>query len=210
MNNKKEQQERTKLLVKRVAEGEYEAFGELEGLAKPLLIHQANYFSSLHYKFEYDDFYSICLNALYEACLEYDSRNPSFLSYAKQFMSNQCKRELEFWNADMRNIFNIKEIMIGLEREVNEKDRLVSFITIEDEVLKNEFRKNVREIISSIFDETKAEIMILYIVNDMRPIDISQIVGLEYQNTYSIITRGMKKISSEYKTRYSLDIINSL
>ena len=211
MNNKKEQQEHTKLLVKRVAEGEYEAFGELEGLAKPLMIHLADYFSRLHYKFEYDDFYSICLNALYESCLEYNPKNPSFLSYTKQFMLRHCWRELEYWNAEMRNIFSQKEILIGLEREVQVKEpRLVSFKVIEDEVLRKEFRNNIREIISSLFDKDKAEIMILYIMRDMRPRDIAVQKGLEYQNTYSIITRGMKKISSEYKARYSLDIINSL
>jgi RNA polymerase sigma factor (sigma-70 family) len=205
-----EKQERAKLLVKKVVEGDSYAFGELEGLAKPLIVHLSDYYSSLHRKFEYDDFYSICLNALYEACLEYDSKNPSFLSYAKTFMVNHCRRELEYWNADMRNIFNKKEIQIGLERDIPNENRLLCFITIEDEVMRNEFRNNINEIISSIFDDTKAEILRLYINKDMRPRDIAFITGLEYQNTYSIIKRGMKKIAIEYKKRYSLDIIDKL
>jgi DNA-directed RNA polymerase specialized sigma24 family protein len=127
-------------------------------------------------------------------------------------MVNQCKRELEYWNAEMRNPFLKKEIQVGLDRDISSdgKSRLLCFITIEDEVLKNEFRQNIESIISSIFDETKADILRLYINKDMRPRDIAMIKGLAYQNTYSIITRGMKKISEEYKKRYSLDIVNNL
>lgn len=205
------EQEKTKLLVKRVTQGDFDALGELEGLAKPLMIHLASYFSSLHYKFEYDDFYSICFNALYEACLEYNPNNPSFLSYSKTFMVNQCNRELEYWNAEMRNIFVVKEVMVGLEREIDNKDsELIQFITVENEIFKNEIRNNILDIISSKFDDNKADIMKLYIFNDMRPRDIADIKGLKYQNTYSVITRGMKKIACEYKIRYSLDIISSL
>lgn len=206
-----QEQDKTKSIVRRVTEGDCYAFGELEGLAKPLMVHLADYYSSLHYKFEYDDFYSICLNALYEACLEYDPKNPSFLSYAKSFMVNQCKSELEYWNAEMRNPFIKKEIQIGLERDVPSKEnRLLCFITTEDEVLRNEIKSNIEHIISSVFDETKAEVMRLYINKDMRPRDIAVIKGLKYQNTYSIITRGMKKIAIEYQSRYTLDIIDRL
>jgi RNA polymerase sigma factor (sigma-70 family) len=203
------EQEKTKSLVRKVAEEDScEAFGELEWLAKPLMTHLADYYCSLHYKFEFEDFYAICLNALYEACLEYNPKNPSFLSYSKTFMVNQCNRELEYWNAEMRNIFTTQEIMVGLEREINTKDSLVQFITVEDEVSKNEFRRNIKQIISYAFDDDKAEIMRLYIMNDMRPVDIAELKGMEYQSTYSIIKRGMKKIANEYKSRYSLDIIS--
>jgi hypothetical protein len=45
---------------------------------------------------------------------------------------------------------------------------------------------------------------------DMRPVDIAEAKHMEYQSTYSIIKRGMKKIANEYKRRYSLDIIEGI
>lgn len=205
------EQEKTKRLVQKVKQGDYDSFGELERLARPLISSLSFHYSNLHTKFEYEDFHSICRNALYEACLQYDPMNPSFLSYARTFMVNQCNKELEYWNAEMRNIFVVKEVMVGLEREIDNKDsELIQFITVENEIFKNEIRNNILDIISSKFDDNKADIMKLYIFNDMRPRDIADIKGLKYQNTYSVITRGMKKIACEYKIRYSLDIISSL
>jgi RNA polymerase sigma factor (sigma-70 family) len=205
------EQEKTKQLVKNVQEGDCDSFGELERLAKPLLVHYATYFSGLHYKFEYEDFYSICLNALYEACMEYNPRNSSFLHYSKIFMKRHCWRELEYWNAEMRNVFNVKEIMIGLEREVKTKEgNFIQLAMVEDEVFRNEFRNNVNSIINSIFDNEKAEVLRLYIFNDMRPRDIAEHKNSEYHQTYSIIRRGVPKIAEEYKNRFTLDLPISL
>lgn len=204
-------QEKVKQLVRKVQEGDCDSFGELERLARPLLVHYATYFSNLHYKFEYDDFYSICLNALYEACLAYDARNPSFMSYAKRFMSNQCNRELEYWNMEMRNIFKTKEIMVGLERDIDTKEtRLIALSTVDNQVLKDEFRGNINSIIDSLFDNEKAEVLRLYIFNDMRPRDIADYKNSEYHHIYSIIRRGFPKIAEEYKNRFTLDLPISL
>lgn len=204
-------QEHTKKLVKDVQQGNFDSFGDLERLARPLLVHYATYFSGLHRKFEYDDFYSICLNALYEACMEYNPRNPSFISYAKQFMKRHCWRELEYWNAEMRSVFNIQEIMIGLEREVKTREgNFIQLATVEDEVFKNEFRNNVNIIIESMFDDDKAEVLRLYIFNDMRPRDIAEHRNSEYHKTYSIIRRGIPKIAEEYKNRFTLDLPTNL
>lgn len=200
-------QERAKLLVKKVQEGDCDSFGELERLAKPLLIHYATYFSGLHYKFEYDDFYSICLNALYESCLEYNPRNPSFLSYSKQFMKRACSRELEYWNAEMRNVFNVKEVMVGLERDIRTREgNFIQLAMVEDEVFKNEFRNNVNIIIESLFNDEKAEVLKLYIFNDMRPRDIADYKNSKYHHTYSIIRTGIPKIAEEYKNKFALDL----
>lgn len=205
------EQEKTKKLVRKAVEGDCEAFRELERLSKPLMIHLSDYYSNLHRKFEYDDFYAICMNALYEACVEYDPKNPSFLSYAKTFMVNQCNREIEYWNAEMRNIFNITEVMIGLEREVKTKEtNFIQLATVEDEVFKKEFHNNVNSIIDSLFDDEKADVLKLYIFSDMRPRDIADIKNSEYHHTYSIIRRGIPKIAKEYKDRYTLDFANSL
>lgn len=205
------EQEKTKRLVKNVQEGDSDSFGELERLARPLLVHYATYFSGLHYKFEYDDFYSICLNALYEACMEYNPRNPSFLHYSKQFMKRHCWRELEYWNAEMRNVFNVKEIMIGLEREVKTREgNFIQLATVEDEVFQHEFRSNVNKIIDSMFDSEKAEVLRLYIFNDMRPRDIADCKDCSYHYIYSIIRRGVPNIAEEYKNRFTLDLPTSL
>jgi predicted DNA-binding protein YlxM (UPF0122 family) len=125
-------------------------------------------------------------------------------------MVNQCNRELEYWNAEMRNIFTTQEIMVGLEREIQSKDSIVQFVTVEDEVNRNELWRNINQIISYAFDDNKADIMRLYIMYDMRPVDIAEAKHMEYQSTYSIIKRGMKKIANEYKRRYSLDIIEGI
>jgi RNA polymerase sigma factor (sigma-70 family) len=205
------EQERIKKLVKKTAEGDCDSFGELERLARPLLVHYATYFSGLHYKFEYEDFYSICLRALYEACLQYNPKNPSFLSYAKRFMTNQCNRELEYWNMEMRNIFKVKEIMVGLEREIDtNENRLIQLATVEDKAFSDEFRNNVNLIIDSMFDNDKAEVLRLHIFYDMRPRDIADYRNSEYHKTYSIIRRGVPKIAEEYKNRFTLDLPISL
>jgi RNA polymerase sigma factor (sigma-70 family) len=206
---RKEQQE-VKSLVEQVVNGDCDSFAELEGLAKPLMTNLSEYFSSLHYKFEFEDFYSICMNALYEACLEYNPRNPSFLSYAKSFMLRQCWRELEYWNAEMRNIFEQEEISCDLQLYDIDKD-MKSSVQLRDEIYteelveKSEFRNHVAEIIADTFDNEKAEVMNMYILKDMSPKAISVKTGLHYQNTYAIIRRGMKKVASEYKNRYTLD-----
>jgi RNA polymerase sigma factor (sigma-70 family) len=206
MTTLKEQQEGVKDLVVRVAEGDGDSFRELELIAKPLMVNLSEYFSGLHHKFEFDDFYSICRNALYEACLEYDRRNPSFISYSKTVMRNQCCRELEHWNAGMRNIFEQHEvscdIISGECSHSKEVIQLKTDKTTEDIALNTEFNENVNEIITDIFDNEKAEVMRLYINKDMRPVDIAEVTGLHYQNTYSIITRGMKRITKEYNRKY--------
>lgn len=205
------EQEKVKQLVKNVKEGDCDSFGELERLARPLLVHYATYFAGLHRKFEYEDFYSICLNALYEACMEYNPKNPSFLSYSKIFMRNHCNRELEYWNMEMRNIFKVEEIMIGLEREIASKEvDLIALATVEDKASRDEFRNNVNSIIDSMFDDEKAEVLRLYIFNDMRPRDIADHKNFRYHHTYSIIRRGVPKIEEEYKTRFTLDLPTSL
>lgn len=207
MSNLKAEQQEIKDLVQKVANGDCLAFTKLEGLARPLMFHLSQHYSSLHHKFEFEDFYSICMKALYDACLEYDPRNPSFFSYAKTFMLNQCGRELEYWNADMRNIFEQDEISSDMKKPDLDSDmefslQLSTLVQVEDVAERNEFRDNIVEIIFNIFNEQKAEVMYLYIIEDMSPKDISISTGLQYQNTYTIIRRGMKKIAREYKLRY--------
>jgi RNA polymerase sigma factor (sigma-70 family) len=191
--------------VRKAKEGDPDSFGELERLSKPLMVHLSDYYSGLHIKFEYDDFYAICRNALYEACVEYDPMNPSFLSYAKTFMVNQCNRELEYWNAEMRNIFTIKEVMVGLERDIDTRYSIIAMATVEDIAFQHQFRDNVDRIITSMFDEEKSKILKLYLFHDLRPRDISDIMEMKYHNIYSIIRRGLEKIEEEYKKRYTLD-----
>lgn len=208
MNKLQQEQNRAKELVANVVlDKDSDSFSELEGLAKPLLINLSSYFSSLHEKFEFDDFYSICLNALYQSCLIYNPKNPSFLSYTKSIMLRQCWRELEYWNADMRNIFKISETD-GETIKKEDVDRVSLNMLrekssdVEDEIIKDEFRGHIDSIISQQFDEKKAEVLRLYIIHDMRPIDISIKTGLHYKNTHSIITRGLAKITKEYNLKF--------
>jgi RNA polymerase sigma factor (sigma-70 family) len=207
MSKLRDKQQEVKDLVAKVVEGDGDSFRQLEGLAKPLMVSHSEYFSSLHYKFEFDDFYSICLNALYEACIKYDPKNPSFFSYAKSFMKRQCCRELEYWNAEMRDIFEQEEI--SCDRQVYDLDKdMESSLQLRDEretleiAEEREFTRHITEIISSSFEGEKALVMYLYIIKDMSPKNISIQTGLHYQNTYAIIRRGITKIKDEYRARY--------
>jgi RNA polymerase sigma factor (sigma-70 family) len=203
---KKEQQE-VKQLVVRVAEGDCEAFEELVGLTRPLMVSLSKKFSDLHYRFEFDDFYAICMNALYEACMEYNPRNPSFFSYSKSFMLRQCWRELEYWNADMRNIFVQDEVSCDATMFDEDSDMEYSIQLIDEHETseiaeRGEFKSHIAEIIDTLFVADKHRVMKLYVVEDMSPKDISAKTGLHYQNTYAIIRRGMEKVTKEYKERY--------
>jgi len=204
----KDEQEKTKKLVQKVKGGDCDSFCELERLAKPLMSNLSFSYSSLHAKFEYEDFYSICRNALYEACMEYDLRNPSFFSYAKTFMVNQCNRELEYWSMEMRNIFKVKEIMVGLGGDIATKYSIIALSTVEDEAFQHQFREEINEILSAMFNKEKAEILRLYLFYDMRPRDISNAMKIKYHNVYSTIRRGLEKIEKEYRERCSLDTSN--
>lgn len=208
MKTIREEQQDVKDLVKRITDGDLDAFLELEELARPLTTSLSDYFSSLHYKFEFEDFYSICRNALYEACFKYNPDNPSFLSYAKSIMKRKCWRELEYWNAEMRNIFVNHEVSLYAHEIDSENDyvaeiQLKDDIVIDDIVESNEFSENIKDIIFSIFEGRKAEVMFMFIVKDMTPKEISRELGLHYQNVYAIIRRGKDSVVNEYKKRYN-------
>lgn len=214
MSTLQQGQQNVKSLVANTVEGCNDSFKRLEGLASPLIKSLANEFSSMHYKFEYEDFYSICMSGLYDACLSYNHDNPSFLSYAKMVMRRHCTRELEYWNAQKRNIFMLEEVTMDCDlfdpdssftdRVIFASNRWQEEVT-EKEMLKNEFRDEIIEIIDDCFNETKANILKLYIVEDMRVSEISKNVGIGYKNVYSVVSRGVKKIEQEYIIRF-LDI----
>lgn len=206
----KEGKERVKALVAKVAEGNDGAFTELRDIAQPLTSNLSNYFSQLHYKFEYDDFYSICLNGLYQACLSFDDRNPCFLSFAKVVMTRACWREVDYWNMEMRNIFKVQEVSIVQEWVDKEEDLGASLQGIYDDkeldacdiLLYNEYRSDLAQIIDEVFDSVKAEVIKLYLFDDMSVSNISKKCGLKYKNTYSIITRGVSRVQKEYSLRF--------
>lgn len=203
------QQESVKELVAQVKKGSDLAFDELVVIAKPLLISTSNSFSRLHHKFTFEDFYSICLNALYQACLSYQDTNPSFLSYSKVFMLRHCWSELEYWNMAKRNIFDNKEITSDSKEYVDYVDReslSAIYNDVAEVALDNHERKDFREKVSLIIDELYGEVkgkaLKMYVFEDKTIKEISEETGLNYQNTYSIIKRGMKKIVAEYDIRY--------
>lgn len=183
-------------LVYQVKDGNNDAFTELERVARPLLVSISNRFASYHERFEFDDFYSISLHAMYRACMEYNGLNPSFLDYAKVFMLNRCYREIEYWNQGMRNIFVNEEITIdALDKETYPDD-------IFEQVHRIEFRNNLAEIINECFDEQKATILKMHIIEDKRISTISSELSMDYKNVYSVVRRGTKKIIEQYNKRH--------
>jgi RNA polymerase sigma factor (sigma-70 family) len=192
-----------------VAQGDSDSFRELERIASPLLVSLSKKFSNYHYKFEFDDFYSIALYSLYKACLEYDSRNPSFLDYAKSFIVRDFCREIQYWNADMRDIFKNKELSCEQSTDDGATWSIIDDIacireddSLTESVIKLEARENIKEIINSIFRKDKASIMMRYIFGDHRICDIANEMGINYKNAYSTIRRGMERISKEYERRH--------
>jgi RNA polymerase sigma factor (sigma-70 family) len=208
MNKVKEGQKELRDLARRVADGDEFAFEELSnGGAKYLLINLANHFAQMHSKFEFDDFYSICLEGLYTACKSFNSDgkdNPCFLSYARIIILRSCWREVEYWQYEMRDIFNTEEVPIENKDTDNDKYNfdhvtdLRSNIVLEDEYESSETRQEIIEIINRAFKKEKAEIMKMYIIDDMRTSDIAIKQGIHYKKAYSTIVRGLEKIQKEY------------
>lgn len=188
-------EEVTELAVQ-VREGNQLAFKELEGVAKPLLVSLSNRFCRFHPKFEFEDFYSMALGAMYRACLSYSEENPSFLDYAKIFILREFWHEVKYWNAQRRNIFDVSEVSIDYLSDVEVDDNM------EHEVFMSEFRERISTIINDCFAGRKADILKKYIVEDCRPTDIAKELGLKYKNVYSVIERGTRRIISEYNERY--------
>jgi RNA polymerase sigma factor (sigma-70 family) len=183
-------------LVYQVRDGNNRAFEELERIAKPLLVSLSNRFANYHYRFEFEDFYMIALNAMYRACFEYDERNPSFLDFAKVFIFNRCSSEIEYWNQGKRNIFDNDEVEFDNLHGHAYSDDMVDTIFI------NDFRSQVIEIIDENFDETKAKVLKLHILEDKKVVDIANELGLQYKNVYSVIQRGTKKIINKYAEKH--------
>jgi RNA polymerase sigma factor (sigma-70 family) len=180
------------------------AFCELEGVAKPLLVSLANRFSNYHYKFEFDDFYSIGMLALYEACMKFQEGNPSFLDFAKLFIIRAFWREIEHWNQDKRNIFKFTEI------EYDSMNDSIYQSDLSQIVFVNDFRDKLNLIIDECFDEKKSEILKMYFFNRERVCDIAQTTQLNYSYVHKVVERGTKKIKKEYSSRYNLDNSTSL
>lgn len=195
------------LLVHAVNSGNQDAFKELEGVAKPLLVSLSHKFSNYHHKFEYDDFYSISLLALYQACGKFSQDNPSFLDFAKLFICRACWREIEYWNQAKRNIFQVHEIAFDVdENELLYEVGLISYVDSSfDQIFESDFRTKVNQIIDDCFDESKSHILKKRIFNNEKVCNIAKDTSLSYKHVHKIIERGTKKIQKEYALRNNLD-----
>ncbi len=191
--------EEVSMLAQCASRGDNEAFGELVGVAKPLLVSLANRFSNYHDKFEFDDFYSVGLLALYKACQSYSAENPSFLDYAKLIILRACWREIEYYNQGKRNVFENREI------EMEDSEEFIYSEDLSQAVFLNEFREQLNLIIDECFDEKKAQILKMHIMQDMKVCDIANETRLNYKHVHKIIERGTQKIKKEYANRYVLD-----
>jgi RNA polymerase sigma factor (sigma-70 family) len=186
-------------LAMSVKNGDNDAFRELEGVARPLLVSLSNKFSRFHYKFEFDDFYSIGLLALYKACLSFREGNPSFLNYAKLVIVRAFWREIEYWNQNKRNVFENSEV------EIKESDDLYYNFDMDDVVFTSDFRSNVDTILDDCFNEKKSQILKMYFLQNMKVVDIANELRLNYKQVHKTIERGTKKVKVEYVKRYFLD-----
>jgi len=188
-------------LALRVANGEQEAFVELERVAQPLLRSLSSRFSSYHHRFEYDDFYMIGAIGLYLACLSYDPINPSFLDYAKVVMLREYWRELDYQNAAKRSVY-----ANDLSYDQMLEDTGVEPIEDESDLFEiariNEVREHIESIVEQCFTQEKATIMKMFLFDEMRVIDIATELNLKYKNVHSTVKRGVEKIRKEYSTRF--------
>lgn len=182
-----------------VKNGNKDAFGELEEVARPLLVSLSNRFSRYHYKFDFDDFYSIGLLAIYNACMTYNRENPSFLDYAKVFILREFWHEIKYWNAQCRNVFNTSEATLDCIMELTTSDEVEQ---LHKELEISDFRNNLINLIDELFDKDKARMIKMYILEERKIIDIASIMDLKYKKVYSAISRGLEKIISEYVMRF--------
>jgi RNA polymerase sigma factor (sigma-70 family) len=184
------------ILVKETKEGNQEAFRELEGVAKPLLISLSNKFAAFHDKFEFEDFYSIGLHSLHKACMSFKDGNPSFLNYAKVIILRSFWREVDYWNQGKRNIFQNSEVSFETEE--------ISYANNLDEIaFMGEFRDNLNAIIDECFEKKRGKIVKMYLFSDAKISDIAEETGINTKNVYKIIERGMHRLKEEYVKRYN-------
>ncbi|WP_124118415.1 MULTISPECIES: sigma-70 family RNA polymerase sigma factor [Paenibacillus] len=191
--------EEVSMLALSASHGDNIAFGELVGVAEPLLVSLANRFSSYHHKFEFDDFYSVGLLALYKACQSFKAENPSFLDYAKLVILRAYWREIEYYNQGKRNVFENREVEMG------DSDDFIYSDDLSQTVFLSDFREQLNLIIDDCFDEKKAQIIRMHIMQDMKVCDIASETRLNYKHVHKIIERGTQKIKKEYASRYVLD-----
>jgi DNA-directed RNA polymerase specialized sigma24 family protein len=104
----------------------------------------------------------------------------------------------------MRDIFNIEEVPIETKPVDDDKQGynytidLQSNIRLEEDYNSSEALSEVTEIINRIFKQEKAEIMRMYLIEDMRTVDIADKLGIHYKKAHSAIARGLDKIQKEY------------
>jgi RNA polymerase sigma factor (sigma-70 family) len=195
----KKSKEEVVILVNLIKNGNVECFPELVALANNLLVSLSNRFCSYHRMFDFDDFYSIGLFSLYKACLSFNDRNPSFFNYARICIFGDFCREMKKWSAERRNIFKNQELYI---EDISGYREAAEHETFWDNFFALEFSHNLKELIYESFNEQKSNILKMYLLEDYRIIEISNITGLRYKNVYSIITRGVKKLENDYAERY--------
>jgi RNA polymerase sigma factor (sigma-70 family) len=179
--------------------GDNVAFCELERVAQPLLQSLARRFSNYHQRFEYDDFYNIGLLALYRACVSYDCRNPSFLDYAKLVMLREYWREIEYHNAEMRNVFENREILVDpqgscLDMAIDDN--------IHDGIEMDDFRREIGVIISQLYKGDKAGMVNMYLLDDYRVCEIAERYGVKYKIAHMTVTRALQRVAKAYSKRF--------
>lgn len=190
--------EQTIELAHKASQGDNESFKELEEIAKPLLYFMAQKFSSMHHKFEYEDFYSICRYSLYESCCKFsyngNVKNPSFLSFAKLIIERACWREVRHWNADRRNPFDNSEVSLDDLIENTNFD-----VTDENSRTRNgisaELRRDLVNAIQSLPNKRDAFVLYAYTYEDKSVEEISKVIGTKPKYIYQILNKARKELA---------------
>ena len=188
------------LLVSMVKDGDNDAFCNLEGHYKPLLISLSYKFSNYHHKFEFEDFYSIALLALYKACMGFNFDNPSFMKFANIVILRDFFKELQYWSQGKRSIFKNTEI----ESDSEILERLVYYQDDEmiDAIFLSDFREKLNIILDECFEKDISDIIRMHINGNDRICDIATKTNLDYKYVYQVVNRGTKKIEKLYSKRY--------
>lgn len=167
-------------LLKEVKNG-----GEADELIRqciPLIKKTVNRFHN--YGLEYEDLFSIALMGFWESVQMYDFKNPSFLHFLRRVITYKLLNEVRKLNTKKRN------------PSVTYKKQ--NTYTIDEHVLNNEFKYEIKKIIDSQLSSYEYTVYNLY-YNNLSLEKICSILNKPKKSVWNAIYRSENKIIDKYK-----------
>lgn len=170
-------------------ENNEQCISDLLEACKPVLFKEVKKFCRTHKKIEFDDLYSVALMGFWDALKTYSPQNPSFLHYMKGIVHGRLINEVKKYFTQKRNInmeFSVPYLAV------------VCDVDLEDDLEGEEFKKDIKEIISNNLSELEFKVYNLFF-NNISPVQISNMLNIDIKAIYNAIYRSENKIVTKYK-----------